>query len=155
VSDGAASPPLVYVDVSTVRDGKLAELSEAMGGLARFVEQNMPRVLSYGFYLDAERTTMTVVAVHPDSASLEYHLDAGSGEFAKFADLIELRRIQVFGTVGDGVRERLERKVAMLGRGTVTAHELHAGFARPQLAAPPHAATRLGVRQGQPSGRPA
>ena len=107
---------LVYVDVSHIREGKLGELEAAMNHLSQFVETNMPRVLSYGFFLDESRTTMTVVAVHPDSASLEFHLDKGNEEFRKFAHLIELARIDVYGNVTDGVLDRLHRKVAMLGK---------------------------------------
>jgi len=122
--------PIVYVDVSHVREGRLGELKTAMNGLSRFVEANMPRVLSYGFFLDTSRTTMTVVAVHPDSVSLEFHLDEGNEEFRKFADLIELSRIDVYGSVSNGVLDRLHRKAQMLGRGSVVIHDFYAGFAR-------------------------
>lgn len=122
--------PLVYVDTSTIRDGKLEQLGEAMRSLAAFVEANVPQLISYGFYLDGDQRHMTVVAVHPDSASLEYHMGVGGAEFRKFADLIELLRIEVYGRVTDAVRERLNQKARMLGKGTVTVHEFYAGFAR-------------------------
>lgn len=66
----------------------------------------------------------------PDSASLELHLDKGAAEFRKFAELIELVSIEVYGRVSDAVVARLENKAKMLGSGTVTVHELYAGFAR-------------------------
>jgi hypothetical protein len=124
------APSIVYVDVSSIREGKGEELEAAMTDLARFVEAHMPRIAFYGFFLDEARATMTVVAVHPDSASLEFHIDKGNEEFRKFRDLIDLSRIEVYGDVSDGVRERLDSKARMLGRGTVTVHALHAGFAR-------------------------
>ena len=122
--------PIVYIDTSTIREGKLEELEKAMKHLAAFVEANMPQLISYGFFLDQDSTQMTVVAVHPDSASLELHMDVGADEFRKFADLIDLSRIEVYGAVSDAVLERLHRKARMLGSGTVAVHELHAGFAR-------------------------
>lgn len=122
--------PIVYVDSSRIREGKLAELAAAMDGLARFVEAHMPRLLSYGFYLDEDRATMTVVAVHPDSASLEFHLDEGREAFRSFADLIELQRIEVYGAVSPAVLERLHQKAKMLGDARVVVHELQAGFSR-------------------------
>jgi hypothetical protein len=124
------SPPIVYVDTSAIREGKQQELEVAMKHLATFVEANMPRVISYGLFLDQNRMQMTVVAVHPDSDSLQFHLETGATEFQKFADLIDLSRIEVYGVVSDGVLERLNRKARMLGSGTVAVHELHAGFAR-------------------------
>jgi hypothetical protein len=122
--------PIVYVDTSAIREGKLEQLEPAMQHLTAFVAANMPRLISYGFFLDGERSQMTVVAVHPDSASLEFHMDRGNEEFRKFADLIDLVRIDVYGQVSEVVVERLHRKARMLGRGTVTVHERYAGFAR-------------------------
>jgi hypothetical protein len=124
------APPIVYVDVSVIREGKREELETAMKHLSRFVEANMPRVAFYGFFLDEARATMTVVAVHPDSASLEFHIDTGNEEFRKFGDLIDLSRIEVYGDVSDAVRDRLDSKARMLGRGTVTVHAFQTGFAR-------------------------
>ncbi len=122
--------PIVYVDTSAIREGTLGELEMAMKNLAAFVEANVPQLISYGFFLDEGRTEMTVVAVHPDSASLEFHMDVGGAEFRKFADLIDLLRIQVYGRVSDAVLERLHDKARMLGKGTVTVHEFYAGFTR-------------------------
>ena len=122
--------PIVYIDTSNIREGKLEELEAAMQHLAAFVEAKVPQLISYGFFLNQDSTQMTVVAVHPDSASLEFHMDVGSDEFRKFADLIDLSRIEVYGAVSDAVVDRLHRKAQMLGSATVTVHELHAGFAR-------------------------
>lgn len=122
--------PIVYVDTSRIREGKLDELEPAMEDLSAFVEANMPRLISYGFYLNDERTQMTVVAIHPDSASLEFHMDRGDGEFRKFADLIELSRIEIYGRVSGAVLQRLHDKARMLGDATVAVHDLYAGFVR-------------------------
>jgi hypothetical protein len=122
--------PIVYIDTSTVRSGKLEEVKAGVGRLAEFVEANMPRIASYGFCFDDDRNLMTVVAVHPDSASLEFHLDTGGEEFRKFSELLDLKRIDVYGPVGDSVLDRLEQKARMLGSGVVAVHEYHAGFAR-------------------------
>jgi hypothetical protein len=122
--------PIVYIDTSTIREGKLRELEAAMTRLAAFVEANVPQLISYGFYLDEDRRRMSVASVHSDSASLEHHLDVGGAEFRKFAELIELRSIEVYGAVSDGVLERLHKKAQMLGDATVAVHELYAGFAR-------------------------
>jgi len=122
--------PIVYIDISAIREGKLGELEVAMKDLAAFVEANVPRLISYGFFLDEIRTQMTVVAVHPDSASLEFHMDVGGTEFLKFRDLINLSRIEVYGRVSDAVLERLHQKARTLGTGIVAVHEFYAGFTR-------------------------
>ena len=122
--------PIAYVDTSAVREGELEELKPAMKRLATFVEANVPQLISYGFFLDENQREMTVVAVHPDSASLAFHMDACGAEFRKFADLIKLLRIEVYGSIDDSVLKRLQQKAQMLGRGTVAVHEFYAGFSR-------------------------
>ena len=122
--------PIVYIDISAIRAGKLQEVTAAMKGLASFVEANVPQLISYGFFLNEDRTQMTVVALHPDSSSLQFHLDAGANEFRKFGGFIDLLKIDVYGRVTEGVLRRLHQKARALGTGTVAVHEFYAGFSR-------------------------
>lgn len=124
------SDPIVYVDTSDIRDGKLEELKPAMRELSAFVEANNPHIISYHFFLDEQAARMTVVAVHPDSAALEFHMDVGDAEFRRFADLLDLSSITVYGDISESVRERLDRKAQMLGSGSVSVYSSYAGFAR-------------------------
>lgn len=73
---------------------------------------------------------MTVVAVHPDSESLEYHMDTGKEEFRKFADLLDLLNIEAYGDVNDSIYERLRQKAQMLEQESVTVYNYSAGFFR-------------------------
>ena len=124
--------PIVYIDTSSIREGKLEELEIAMRNLAAFVEANVPQLIRYGFFLDKSGTQMSVVAIHPDSASLEFHMEIGGAEFQRFAHLIDLSRIEVYGDVSDAVLERLHQKARTLGTGTVTVHDFFSGFIREQ-----------------------
>jgi hypothetical protein len=122
--------PLVYVDRSDVTPGSLADLQTAVSELVAFVEAREPRLIAYGFYIDDVGSTMTVVAVHPDSASLEFHLSIGDPEFRKVGAFIRLRAIEVFGQPSDTVLDRLHEKARMLGDATVVVRSADAGFAR-------------------------
>lgn len=124
------SDPIVYIDMSDIREGKLEAVEAATKELAAFVEANNPHILSYRIFFDESAARMTVVAVHPDSEALEFHMDVGDAEFRKFAELLDLSSIAVCGDVGRAVLERLDRKAQMLGRGSVTVHSSHAGFDR-------------------------
>jgi hypothetical protein len=80
---------------------------------------------------------MSVVAVHPDSASMEFHLEIGGPEFRKFAELIDLRSIDVYGSPSETVLKQLQQKAEMLGEnGRVLVHEVVSGFARFPSARP-------------------
>ncbi|HWM17618.1 MAG TPA: hypothetical protein VNP97_13645 [Microbacterium sp.] len=123
--------PIIYVDRSLIVDGKLEQLKSGIRALVEFVEHRESRLISYGFFLDEERMRMTVIAIHPDSASLEFHLDIAGPEFRKLKELVELTEIEVYGPLEDTALVQLQEKARMLGRaGKVVVLQAEAGFAR-------------------------
>jgi quinol monooxygenase YgiN len=124
------SEPLISLDTSLIRDGRLDELKEAVTELVEFVRSNEPRPIAYEVYFDETGSRMTVVQVHPDSASMEYHMTIAGPAFAGFAELITLSTLEVYGKPSEELLELLRRKVQMLGDATVIVHDLQAGFAR-------------------------
>lgn len=125
--------PLIYVDRSDVLPGQLAALREAVARLAAFVEEREPQLLAYGIHLDEDAMTMSVVAVHPDAASLELHLRIGGPEFRKVGEFIVLRSIDVYGELPEAVVPLLREKARILGGeagASVAIHPRAAGFAR-------------------------
>jgi hypothetical protein len=124
------SEPLVLIDSSEIRPGKLEEVKAGLRELVDFVEANEPRPLAYGMYLNKEGTRMTVVQIHPDSASVELHMKVAAPIFARFADLIKLSTMDVYGTPSPGLLQQLEQKVRLLGNATIATHDFHAGFTR-------------------------
>jgi hypothetical protein len=122
--------PIVYIDRSEVREGKLDGLKAAIGELTEFIEVNVPRAISYGVYLDRTGSKMTVIQIQPDSAALESHMKVGAPAFAKFRDFIRLTAIEVYGDPSDHLLKQLDEKARMLGGGRVTVHKLQDGFAR-------------------------
>lgn len=122
--------PIVYIDRSDVRPGALGELRAAVAALVAFIEEREPQLLAYGFHIDEATSTMAVVAVHPDAASLELHLRVGGAEFRRVGEFIILRAIEVYGEVGDDVVSLLHDKARMLGGASVAVHPQTAGFAR-------------------------
>lgn len=124
------SEPVISIDTSLIRDGRLDELKEAVAELVEFVRANEPGPIVYEVYLDQTGSRMTVVQVHPDSASMEHHMTVAGPAFAGFAELVTLSTMDVYGTPSEGLLELLRRKVQMLGDATVVVHDLQAGFAR-------------------------
>ncbi|MDL5362919.1 putative quinol monooxygenase [Halalkalicoccus sp. NIPERK01] len=121
---------LVYVDRSTVREGKLDELEAGMSDLVEFVEANEPEILAYDVYFSEDGGRMTVVHMHSDPATLAHHMEVAGPEFPTVGPFIDLESIDVYGTPSEDVVERLREKASTLGRGRVTVHDLHDGFDR-------------------------
>ena len=134
--------PLVYVDTSEVREGALGQLREAIRALAYFVEQNEPRLGSYGVYFSEDGRRMTVVHVHADPASLDRHMEVAGPRFAAFADLVKLSSIHIYGDPSEKALGQLRDKVRLLGTGEVVVHRPHTGFGRFAVPEP----TRLEAR---------
>ena len=124
---------IIYVDTSDVRPGRLAELKTAMDDLARFVEANEPQLIAYQVYFSHDSARMTVLHINADSASLEFHMTTAGPQFPPIAEFIDMVSIDVYGEPAGAVVDQLREKAAMLGRGQVRVHSLHAGFSRPPL----------------------
>lgn len=131
------SEPIVYIDHSDIREGSLDELKAGVQRLVEFIEAREPRLITYGFYIDENAGKMTVVAVHPDSASLELHMEVGGAEFRRLGNLLTLTGIECYGRPSERALEQMRDKAAALGqRGTVVSIGRFAGFAHLPSATP-------------------
>jgi hypothetical protein len=124
------SDAIVYVDTSDVREGALEELKTAMKELVDFVEANEPRLMAYNVYFSDDGTKMTVVHVHPDSASLEYHMEVAGLAFRRFVELVTLSSIHIYGEPSEKLLQQSREKARLLGHGDLVVDALHAGFSR-------------------------
>jgi hypothetical protein len=123
--------PIILIDLSDVNEGALDELKRAMAELATFVEGSGTRAIAYDMYLGQDGRLMTVVQVQPDSASVVEQLTAAAPIFAKFAPLLTMRAMDVYGEPSDSLMDVLRRKADKLGLGgPPTVHSLQAGFDR-------------------------
>jgi quinol monooxygenase YgiN len=134
--------PLVVIDSSEIREGKIDELKAALTQLVEFVEANEAEPIAYSIYLDEDGSRMTVMQIHPSSASMEFHLRLAGPIFQKFTDLLVLSRVDFYGTPSDALLEQMRQKAGLLGNAPVVVNELHAGFARFGTARPDDAARR-------------
>jgi len=132
------SDPILYIDTSDVREGALDELKPAIRELVDFVETHEPQLIAYNAYLSNDGTTLTVVSVHPDSASLEYHMTVAGPLFRQFVDLVTLSSIHIYGEPSEKVLKQLHEKAQLLGRGAVVVEAVFAGFTRLVASAQPH-----------------
>ena len=124
------SSPILVVDSSEIRDGKLEQVKAGVEDLVAFVEANEAEPVAYNIYFDEAGTQMTVAQIHPCPASLERHLTVAGPVFRRFADLLTLVRVDVYGGPGEAALEQMRSKAQLLGNAPVVVHELHSGFCR-------------------------
>lgn len=124
------SEPIVIIDSSKIVEGKLEEVKTAIKELVEFVQASEPQTVAYNVYFSQDGTQMTVVQVHVDSASMEFHIKTAGPAFSKFRELIKLSTMDIYGKPSSSLLEQMRQKAQMLGDATVEVHELHAGFTR-------------------------
>ena len=122
--------PIIYVDRSEIRKGKIDEVKAATRELAAFVETHEPQIIAYNVYITNDGTAMTVLHVHTNSASLETHLRIAGPMFSKFINLIKLLRIDIYGSPGTELLGQLQAKARLLGNAAVQVYKYQAGFSR-------------------------
>ncbi len=110
---------IVITDSSEIREGKLDDLKAAMKDLVEFVEANESGIFAYNVYLSEDGRQVTVLQIHPDSASAEFHMKVAGPAFAKFADYIKMKGIDIYSRPSQDLLEKLQLKARILGSGTI------------------------------------
>lgn len=122
--------PIIVIDRWRIRQGKLDTLKDAARGFVDFVAENEPQLIAYNVYVDEESSQATVVQIHPDSESIESHLEIAGPQFSQFMELFEPGgTIEVHGRPADPVLERMRQMAQQFGV-TVAVKQRDAGFAR-------------------------
>jgi hypothetical protein len=63
---GAMAEPILYIDTSEIRDGRLETVRRLIADLVAFVEAKEPQLIAYDFFIDETKNLMTCIALHPD-----------------------------------------------------------------------------------------
>ena len=110
------SDPLVVIDTSEIREGKLEEVKAALEELVAFVEANEVEPIAYNAYFDEGGTWMTVFQIHPSSASMELHMEVAGPLFRKLTGLLTLSRVDFYGNPSDILLEQMRQNLNDLDR---------------------------------------
>lgn len=76
------SGPYVFIGTYTIKSGKQDEARAMCRSLVELVQEKEPRLIGFHVYLDDQATQLSVVQVHPDAESMEWHLQVVSEHIA-------------------------------------------------------------------------
>jgi len=127
--------PFVYVGTWTIKEGKLDEARKALAEHCwDLVEPNEPRMIAFHVFFDEEGKTASVVQVHPDSASMEFHMEVISKHLSGAFDYIDtILSEQYYGPMSQSLAETLS-KWETPGVTVTKRPEYLAGFTRSNAA---------------------
>ena len=104
------SEPFIFIGSHRLKEGKLQDFQKSFGELVEVVQANEPRMVAFNGYANDEGTEVAVVQVHPDAASMEFHMQVVREhiEHAYEELLEETTNIQVFGELSDAARGMMQ-----------------------------------------------
>jgi hypothetical protein len=129
------SGPFIFIATNRLRPGKVDAERERAADLSGFIEANEPQLLAFNEYVNEEGTEVGVVQIHPDAASMGFHMEVVAERAARaYAETLEATTsIQVYGEPSDAVLTMLSRQAGAGVPMTVKRHHI-AGFSRIQPA---------------------
>jgi hypothetical protein len=123
--------PFIFIATNRLREGRFHAEQQRVPTLAGFIEANEPRLIAFNEYVNEERSEVTVVQVHPDAASFEFHLGV-VGDHAReaYARTLEATTsFEVFGTPTETILRMLGQQAGSGVRLSIYPHHL-GGFTR-------------------------
>src|SRR3954452_21879164 len=106
---GPMSSPFIFIATNRLKTGAYEAERRRVPGLGESLRAGERRLLAFNEYINSERTEVTVVQVHPDPASMEFHMGVVRERAAQaYSETLDATtQIQVFGTPSDAVLEQL------------------------------------------------
>jgi hypothetical protein len=103
--------PFIFIATNRLKEGRFGAEQERVRELSRFIEENEPRLIAFNQYVNEVLSEVAVVQVHPDAASMEYHLSViGDRAREAYAQTLEATtRLQVFGTPTGNILRMLDQ----------------------------------------------
>lgn len=102
--------PFIYIGTTTIKAGKLDEARKRIAELVDFVETNEPRLIAFHCFFNEEGNKVTVLHVHPDSASMEFHMQVNAKHFATAFEYLDTQvSEQYYGTIPEPLASELAK----------------------------------------------
>jgi len=95
------SKPLIVISRFRVNEGKLEELKSYYQKILNIIESNQTRMIAFHGFLSEDGTEMTSIQVHPDTASMEYHMQVlkenWDQSFSQYSQMVQGTTIDYYG----------------------------------------------------------
>ena len=103
------SEPLIVISTLRVNEDRLEDLKRYYKRVLKLVEANEPQLIAFHGFLNEDRTEMTSIQVHPDTASMDLHMQVlrenWDESFSEYAQMLEMISIEYYGTPPESALE--------------------------------------------------
>jgi len=128
--------PFIFVGTYSIKSGNLEETRKHLQEVTDLVETNEPRLIAFNFYLSEAGNTVSCVQVHPDAASMEFHMKVAAHHIRDAFDYLDkTERLEVYGAAPEALTATLGGFVQPGAFALMPIHE--AGFTRTNAVGSP------------------
>ena len=99
------SKPLIYISTWKIKEGRLEDYKRFVKELMELVETKEPQLIAFNVFFNEDETEMTSIHVHPDAASMDFHMQVMAQvvgedmvEWIERADFLGPKHIEIYGT---------------------------------------------------------
>jgi quinol monooxygenase YgiN len=127
------SQPFISIATLRIKKGKLDDFTRSYKEVVETVMEHEPRIIAFHGFVNEDGTEMTIIQVHPDTASMDFHMQVLADKLAEHVaralgpELIEPKQVEYYGTPSESALE-MDRQVPGLVVGIKPLHV--AGFTR-------------------------
>jgi hypothetical protein len=105
------SGPFILISTWGIKDGKVEELKRFQEELSELIQAKEPQLIAFNAFLNEEGTEMTSIQVHPDTASMDFHLQVLSDHLgdamSSVAPFVEPRSLVYYGMPPESLRSSI------------------------------------------------
>jgi quinol monooxygenase YgiN len=125
--------PFISIATLRIKEGKLEDFTRSYTEVVETVKELEPRMIAFHGFVNEDGTEMTIIQVHPDTASMDFHMQVLRDKLAEHVaralgpELIEPTQVEYYGTPSEIALE-MDRQVPGLAVGVKPVHV--GGFTR-------------------------
>jgi len=104
--------PFIYMSTWKIKEGRLEDWKRFTRELVENIEAKEPQLIAFNIFLNEDETEMTSIQIHPDAASIDFHmqvlqqvLGGDMNEWVERAGFLEPKHIEIYGTPSAAVLE--------------------------------------------------
>jgi quinol monooxygenase YgiN len=122
--------PIVFISHFKVRESKLEGFEELSRAAQASLEREKPRTVAYLFYLNEDRSALTIVHVFPDADAMDVHFEGSDERAAAAYEFVEPAGWEIYGKPNAGALETMREAAARSNVELVLQRHHMGGFLR-------------------------
>jgi hypothetical protein len=130
MSDRSISEPIVFVSHFRVKEGRSDNVLDLSNQIAKAMEAGRPRTLGFLFYMNENRSQMSIVHVFPDAESMDLHFVGADRRSNAAYEHLFPEGWEIYGSPSSVVREQMQQEAASAGVTLALQPEFLTGFLR-------------------------